>query len=248
MNIAFYTGVSGMAAFQQQMDITAHNIANSTTTGYKVSRASFSDLMYTQMDVKTPGEKTTGHGVKNANTDLLMSQGSLSATGRALDYAIVGDGFFALEDYNGEVKYSRNGAFDVSPQGSKNYLVSSLDGSYVLDGKGKRMTVSTMPEGGYDLTALQERLGIYTVANPYGLGRKDGSSFTVTDLSGPAKSVLNNKNAPAYELRGATLERSAVDLGSEMLNVIQAQRAYQMNSKIVQTADQMEELVNNLRT
>ncbi|MEG1777546.1 MAG: flagellar hook-basal body complex protein, partial [Angelakisella sp.] len=92
MNTAFYTGVSGMVAFQQQMDVTAHNIANSTTAGYKAGRSSFSDLMYTAMDVRTPGEKVTGHGVKNASTDIIMSQSGLKLTGNVLDFAIVGDG------------------------------------------------------------------------------------------------------------------------------------------------------------
>lgn len=237
-----------MIAYQQHMDVTANNIANSTTAGYKTSRSTFSDLLYTAMDVNTPGEKLTGHGVKNGGPDLVFGQGTLAMTGRSLDYAIVGDGLFALQNAAGERKYTRNGNFGISPQGNKAYLVSNLDGSYVLDNKGKRIEL-TKNEGTetYDLTGMEEKLGVFYFQNPNGMGRADGSCFTESELSGRAKSAFNDKNAPLYEVRGGTLENSATDLSTEMVNVIQAQRAFQMNSKIVQTADQIEEMVNNLR-
>lgn len=248
MNTAFYTGVSGMIAFQQQLDVTSHNIANSATAGYKAGRSSFSDLMYTAMDVRTPGDKVTGHGVKNANTDVIMAQSGLKFTGRSLDFALVGDVFFALDDGSGTRKYTRNGAFTISAEGKKGYLVSSLDGSYVLDKRGRRIELDKM-EGSevFSTDGVLEELGVYSFQNPFGLARADGSSFTETDTSGRARVVSNSKDAKNYDIKGASLELSATNLGDEMINVIQAQRAFQMNSKIVQTADQIEEMINNLR-
>lgn len=248
MNTAFYTGVSGMIAFQQQMDVTAHNIANSTTVGYKVGRSAFSDLMYTAMDVRTPGDKVTGHGVKNFGTDVIMSQSGLKMTGQALDFAIVGEGFFALDDGSDVRKYTRNGAFTISAEGKKGYLVSATDGSYVLDNRGRRVELEATGDGAtFSAEGLIEKLGVYNFPNPYGLTRANGSSFTESEKSGSAKSAANNKDNQPYEIKGGTLEFSATNLGDEMITVIQAQRAFQMNSKIVQTADELEDMINNLR-
>ncbi|MEG1942679.1 MAG: flagellar hook basal-body protein, partial [Angelakisella sp.] len=208
MNTAFYTGVSGMVAFQQQMDVTAHNIANSTTAGYKAGRSSFSDLMYTAMDVRTPGEKVTGHGVKNASTDIIMSQSGLKLTGNVLDFAIVGDGFFALDDGAGNLKYTRNGAFNVSMEGNKGYLISGVDGSYVLDNRGRRVELTPKGDGQFSAEGVMDKLGVYNFSNPYGLARANGSSFTATEKSGKAAAVTNVKGNESYVLKGGTLEFS----------------------------------------
>lgn len=169
-------------------------------------------------------------------------------TGQPLDFALVGAGFFGLDDGSGNLKYTRNGNFTISVEGNRAYLVSRLDGSYVLDAKGREISLTRNEgESTYDLTDVIERLGVFNTPNPYGMERAEGSCLRATDKSGPARSIVDSKNGPEYEIRGGTLENSSVDLGTEMLNVIQAQRAYQLNSKIVQTADQIEEMVNNLR-
>lgn len=234
-----------MVAFQRHMDVTAHNIANVSTKGYKGGRSSFSDLLYTNMDVNTPGQKLEGHGVKHAGTDLLLDQGSLSMTGQELDFAIVGEGFFALDDGEGGRKYTRNGNFTISVEGNKAFLVSRLDGCYVLDERGRRIQLSKKDNSEvYNTGDVLEKLGVYSFSNPYGLERANGSCFTETDISGRAKSITGEDT---YEIRGFTLENSSVNIGDEMMNIIQSQRAFQMNSKIVQTADQIEEIINNLR-
>lgn len=245
MNTAFYTGVSGLIAYQEHMNTTAHNISNSNTAGYKPGVSSFSDLMYTQMDVRTEGDKVEGHGVKYDKVNINMNQAGLNLTNRPLDFAIVGDGFFALEDGDGNVKYSRNGALGLGISGKNAFLVSASDGSYVLDAKGKRIKLPYKEDGKtVDTSGLEQKIGIFTFPNKYGLERADGSSFTETNTSGKAYSITGSDQ---YELRGGALEFSGVQLSDEMINVIQAQRAYQMNSKIITTADQMEELINNLR-
>lgn len=279
MNIAFYNGVSGMVAYQQDMDTLAHNMANVNNYGYKVSRTSFSDLLYTRMNVNAnygaaagaqvspqsqapvaedaaaqEGEaqavqKTylTGHGVKAANLDLIYGQGAVNQTGNALDFALVGDGFFAVER-NERLEYTRNGAFNISVEGNKGFLVAS-DGGYVLDGRGKRIEL-TRKEGSnmFDTDPIAEKLGVYQFPNPYGLMTASGSSFVETDISGEPRVVkANNPKDLPYQLVQSSLEFSNVDISQEMVGVIITQKAFQFNAKMVQTADQLEEIVNNLR-
>ncbi|MEG1778038.1 MAG: flagellar basal body rod C-terminal domain-containing protein, partial [Angelakisella sp.] len=160
---------------------------------------------------------------------------------------IVGDGFFALDDGAGNLKYTRNGAFNVSMEGNKGYLISGVDGSYVLDNRGRRVELTPKGDGQFSAEGIMDKLGVYNFSNPYGLARANGSSFTATEKSGKAAAVTNVKGNESYVLKGGTLEFSATNLGDEMITVIQAQRAFQMNSKIVQTADQIEEMINNLR-
>ncbi|MEM1485276.1 flagellar hook-basal body protein [Oscillospiraceae bacterium PP1C4] len=246
MNIAFYSGVSGMVAYQQEMDVLANNIANVGTTGFKPSKASFSDLLYTKMDINAEEKPLTGHGVKVADTQLRYKQGTPNATNNGLDFALLGEGFFAVER-DGKTEYTRNGAFDVSMEGKKGYLVTT-DGAYVLDAKGKQIDLKQLPNSNlYDLEGIADRLGVYTFSNPYGLQPTSGSSFLETENSGTATAVKNNKKDLPYQLLTQTLESSAVDLSEEMVNMIMTQKAFQFNAKIVQTADEIEEVVNNLR-
>lgn len=246
MNIAFYSGVSGMVAFQRDLDTTAHNIANSKTAGYKPGRSSFSDLMYSEMTVRKENADLQGHGVKNQAVDLILTQAGLNRTDQPLDFAIVGDGYFAVDRGGDEPEYTRNGAFKVSAEGKNGYLVSA-DGGYVLDSRGRQIKLEQLEgQAGYDISNVAESLGIYTFPNPHGLARADGSSFTITATSGDAKAI-NRTASSDYDLISGALEFSSVDIGDEMIHMIQAQRAFQMNSKIVQTADEIEEMINNLR-
>ncbi|MGL4666684.1 MAG: flagellar hook-basal body complex protein, partial [Saezia sp.] len=144
MSIAFYTAASGMNAFQRKLDVTAHNIANVQTNGYKTRRAAFDNLIRTQINTNVEGNHLVGHGVKQEYIDTLMKQSSLDQTGYALDFAIVGEGFFAV-DYRGETMYTRNGAFDLSVDGNLATLITN-DGGYVLDRNGNRITM--LFEGG----------------------------------------------------------------------------------------------------
>ena len=115
MNTAFYTAVSGMRTFQSALDITANNMANVNTTAYKAERGAFQDLLYTQMDVKS-GELLTGHGVKMSDVQPVFIQGAFEKSGQPLDFAITGDGFFAVEKGNGGTQplYTRDGSFKIS--------------------------------------------------------------------------------------------------------------------------------------
>lgn len=248
MNIAFYSGVSGMIAFQNDLDVLAHNMANVNTVGYKPQRSSFEDLIYREMYInKEPGE-LVGHGVRDARVDLIFSGGNLQTTGYMLDYAIAGDGFFALER-KGQREYTRNGAFNISIEGKNGYLVSD-DGAYVLDSSGARIQLKRTSDGDFDIESIGDQLGIYQFDNPSGLQWTNGSSYTETVYSGAAKPVNragNNKDTQDFQLRSGMLEASTVDMAQTMVDVIMAQRSFQFNSRVVQTADEVEEIVNTLR-
>lgn len=248
MDIGFYTSVSGMTAYQQNLDTIAHNLANINTIGFKPLQGSFSDLLYTKMDTKTENTNLVGHGVVQKSTNPLMNQGNLNQTDRELDFAILGDGFFAVDRGRDGVQYTRNGDFNVSIEGDELYL-TSVDGGYVLDGNGDRIVVPTMENGvSPDLTNLKNEIGVYLFQNPYGLISENGSSFTPSVLSGVAISSneLLNNNLPYTLVQGA-IETSAVDTAKEMSDVITIQKAFQFNAKMLQTADEVEDIINNLR-
>lgn len=239
MNIAFYNGASGLVAHQGAMEQVANNIANVNTVGYKPTRPEFDDLLYTKM--YTNEEKPMGgHGVKLSSADLLYGQASVQQTGIALDFALMTDGFFAVENPDGERAYTRNGAFDISVEGKIGFLVDG-EGRYVLDSKGQQISIPAKSDGTFDLDNLKDRIGVFQFSNPYGLEPVNNTVFRKTEISGEA--------APAqeYRIREQALENSGVHLADEMTNMIVTQRAYQLSARIVRAADEMEEIVNNLR-
>ena len=250
MNISFFNGASGLIASQEGMNIVSHNIANSNTVGFKASKSAFDDLLYTRMAVNSPEEPLVGHGVKFQDSRLIYKQGSVIQTGHTLDFGLMGDGLFALQLPDGSTQYTRNGAFDISIEGGTGYLVNA-SGYYVLDAQGRKIALTAgSQEGLFDLTDLKEKIGIYDFPNPYGLEQVSGNSFLKTDVSGEAVSV--NNGAPAnydrkYQLVQYALEQSGVNLADEMVSVIVNKRAYQINARMVQTADELEQIVNNLR-
>lgn len=239
MNIAFYNGASGLVAHQAALDLVANNIANVNTTGYKPTRPEFDDLLYTEM--YTNDEKPLhGHGVKLSSADLIYGQGPIQQTYRALDFALMTDGFFAVEELNGERVYTRSGAFDLSIEGRNAFLVDD-QGRYVLDSSGRHITVQKLSNDQYDYSGLKDQIGVFVFDNPYGLESINNTSFRESDNSGTARL------AQEYLIREQALENSGVHLADEMTSLIVTQRAYQLSARVVQTSDQMEEIVNNLR-
>ncbi|WP_312643816.1 flagellar hook-basal body protein [Hydrogenoanaerobacterium sp.] len=247
MNIAFYTAVSGMTAFQKDMDLISNNMANISTVGYKPQKSSFSDILYTQMDTRANENAMQGHGVKIENIDLLFKQGMLNRTEYGLDFALVGEGFFCVDRGGENPEYTRNGAFTIGMDRDRAYLVTT-DGGYVLDERGRRIELNLKDGSNVaDITGVEERIGIYTFSNPYGLKPIGNTSLAATPLSGEARANRRDRDESTTELISGALELSDVDMSTEMVNVLQTQRAFQLNAKIVQTADQIEEMVNNLR-
>jgi flagellar basal body rod protein FlgG len=249
MNNAFYTGASGIRAYQWYIDIVGHNITNSSTVGFKSTTPEFRELINDNMDVNINRELPAdskikeGNGVRLWHDDLNFTQGNFQTTDYPLDFLISGDGLFALRRDDGTVEFTRNGSFDVSIEGNAAFLVNA-DGKYVLDGNYQRIQLDYKPESNtIDVEAVKPRLGIFTFTNPNGLTRTDGGSFFESENSG-APEIANPND---YTLFQGSLEASNVQLSQEMANLIMAQRSYQISAKVVTTADEVEQLINSLR-
>ena len=255
MNISYYTAVSAMNAFQKDLDVTSNNMANISTNGYKSMRSSFNDLLYTQMDMRPQAQ--VGHGVRNDGPGTTFQQGIFRKTDRELDFAISGNAFFAIQTSEDEEEpaYTRDGAFQISSTDDGNYLTTS-DGSYVLDQDGEPIELGykTSEDGGdndageLDLDGLAERIGLFVCENPEGLQHVGMNLFRTGETSGEWLSMddLDDEQEKSKAMSHA-LEMSNCNMSTEMVNLMQTQRAFQLNSRIVTTADQMEEMINNLR-
>lgn len=236
----FYTARSGLIAHQEHMSVMANNLANTNTVGFKPMRTSFTDLMYQNLNrVRNENEAQTGHGVKINKTDLNMNASALQATGRSLDFTIVDDGgFFAVETSSEAVHYSRAGDFNLSNVDDTYYLVNG-NGDYVLDADGERIEIEFDDQN--NMIFDPEVIGVYRFPNPWGLEAINGNSFVQTDVSGEPEAIEEPK------LKSGYLENSGVEISTEMVNVIEASRAFSFSSKMVQVADEIEQTVNSLR-
>jgi flagellar basal body rod protein FlgG len=255
MNISFYSAATAMISQQTGMNVYANNVANVNTVGYKSLRPSFADCLYT---LQKPGQQDweTGHGVYPMKTDFLWEQGSFSATEQDLDFALPNDGFFMIEDRNGDTYLTRDGAFGMSLNADDGiWQLMNGAGEYVLDYDGNRIeipfkTVTTVDENGEEITAqtntpdfeaITDLIGVFTVPNNYGLLQAEDNHFAVTENSGqPVADRTLDKVRTA-------LERSTVDLAAEMVHIIESQRAFQFGAKMIQTSDELMRIANSLR-
>lgn len=238
----FYSAKSGTGGFQKLLDVTANNIANASTVGYKTQRTAFTDLMYAEM-ANTLGVEG-GSGVRVSSVSANLEQGMLTETGNVLDCAIKGDGYFCVADENGGLHYTRAGNFALSTVDGVNYLVNA-DGYRVLDRNFQPITVAGNADdiiysgsanaGGTVFPA------IVTFENPYALTEEGGGLLAANAQSGAA-TLLDDAT-----LVQGRLEFSNVNLAQEMVKMIQGQRCFQMNAKMVQTADEVEAMANTLR-
>lgn len=246
---AFYAARSGILNSQNSLGVTANNISNVNTTGYKEQRANFADLLYTnvhgvQVD---PENLKSGNGAKLQEIAKIFTQGPIEDTGRTLDVGISGNGFFCLSDAQGNLSYTRDGSFSLSQENGANYLTSA-DGSYVLDGNLNRIVVPNAqnvvfaPADGLPAQGNIVKPGLFTFSNPYALNLTGNNRFTANTASGQAVATTN------CELRQSALERSNVDLVSEMEKMIEQQRGFQFSAKMLQVTDEMEQTANQLRT
>lgn len=257
---SLWTGTTGMNAQQLNLDVIANNLANVGTIGFKKSRADFQDLMYQIM--KVPGSQTSadtesptgiqvGLGVRPAAVQKLFTEGDLIQTGNELDVALEGEGFFQVELPNGETAYTRAGAFKLDSNGR----LTTSDGYPIIPGitipDGSRHT--TISETGIvsvlvgDDTESTEVGSIEIVAftNNGGLRAVGKNLFRDTDASGTPQA-----GAPGDDGYGTILqsfiEGSNVNIVEEMASMITTQRAYEINSKTLQTSDEMMQTTNNM--
>lgn len=242
MKPSFYSGASGLVAFQNNMNNIGNNIANSNTVGYKPTTVSFNDLLYTEMYVNTPEDPLTGHGVRTIYTGVDTKQGNLVSSESVLDLAIVGKGWFSVEK-DGERLYTRDGSFAISLQGDTAYLVSS-GGAYVLDAQGNRITERIYADTNeLDYNAMTDKVGVFSFLYPEALTPLSSNSYMQNDVTGEAVALTEGQ----YQIKKGYLEQSAIVLADEMSNLIEAQRSYQLSARVVQTSDEIEQTVNSLR-
>lgn len=262
MSLTLDIGATGMLAQQLNVDVISNNIANMTTTGYKRQRAEFQDLLYqtkvrpgassSDQGTTVPAGIQQGLGVKTGSVYRINEQGALQMTGNPFDVAIKGDGYFMITMPSGDTGYTRDGSFQLDQDGQ---LVTS-EGYDVQPG----ITIPTdavdvtINASGEVLVKLQDQtnltnvgqIQLATFANDAGLEAIGNNILMETEASGTA--VVNNPGEPGYgELEQGALETSNVNIVQEMTSLIQAQRAYEMNSKIIQTGDEMLSTVSNLR-
>ena len=256
-----YTAASGMVAQQQNIDVISNNIANVNTTGFKQDRAEFQDLMYQSLNYTAGATSATtnnptgidvGLGVRTAGIQKNFIQGSLKETGNSFDIAIAGNGFFKITTPTGETAYSRDGSFKKDNEGS---LVTGqgykLDPEIVIPDN--LINISIADDGtvsGADAqTGDLTQLGQITLANfinPAGLAPKGNNLYSETEVSGAPIEGNPGLNGIG-SLKQGMLEGSNVQLVTEMVDLITAQRAYEANSKSITTTDTMLQTVNQLK-
>jgi len=262
MSLTLDIGATGMLAQQLNVDVISNNIANMTTTGYKRQRAEFQDLLYqtkvrpgassSDQGTTVPAGIQQGLGVKAGSVYRINEQGALQMTGNPFDVAIKGEGYFMITLPSGETGYTRDGSFQLDQNGQ---LVTS-EGYDVQPG----ITIPpdavdvTVNASGEVLVKLQNQtaltnvgqIQLATFANDAGLEAIGNNILMETEASGTA--VVSNPGEPGYgQLEQGALETSNVNIVQEITSLIQAQRAYEMNSKIIQTGDEMLSTISNLR-
>ncbi|WP_144275980.1 flagellar basal-body rod protein FlgG [Gottschalkia acidurici] len=261
---ALWTSATGMKAQQLNVDVISNNLSNVNTTGYKGQRAEFKDLLYVNMQksnrnegVGRPVNLQVGHGVATVATTRDFKNGGLIDTQNNLDVAIEGSGFFSVQMPNENIKYTRDGSFKLSVEDGSRFLVTS-DGYYVLSEDDDIIEIEEglkelqIDELGY-ITAEDEdgeiveigRLKFVDFINPSGLLSEGKNLYSQTQVSGEAVDI------PSEEMESKILqgylESSNVQVVDEMVKMITAQRAYEINSKAITTADDMLQIANNLK-
>lgn len=255
-------GASGMLAQQMNVDVISNNIANMTTTGYKGRRAAFQDLIYQNIDrpgstssdsgTTVPSGLQLGLGVRGAGVYRMHSQGALQLTDNEFDLAITGNGFFQIALPSGETGYTRDGTFQINENGEivtvQGFLLdpgitvpddaTSIDIS--LDGE----VIATI--AGQSATSNLGQIQLADFINPAGLDAIGDNLLLETDASG-APTTGNPNQDDLGAIRQGALEQSNVDVVSEITKLITAQRAYEMNSNIISTSDEMLQTVTQLR-
>ena len=256
---SLYSASSGMKSQQFQLDTIANNLANVNTTGFKKNRVDFQDLLYQQLQVPTaqkPLGMDVGSGVRVAATLTNFEQGILQETGNSLDVAIEGKGFFKVALPNGSIGYTRNGSFRQDEEGniinSDGYKVLNQGNSEIQLPAGTR-EIQISPNGeifavidGSDTPQSAGILGLASFANPAGLEKLGGSVYLPTGASGNPQEGTAGEQGFGL-IRQSFLEGSNVQIVEEMVKMITAQRTYELNSKMIQTTDEIMGLTNNLR-
>jgi flagellar basal-body rod protein FlgG len=253
MNSALWVAKTGLDAQQTQMTVISNNLANVNTTGFKRGRANFQDLLYqnygqagsqTSTQTESPSGLLLGTGVHIGATENLFDQGNLQQTNNSLDLAVNGRGFFQIQMPDGSLAYTRDGSFQVNSQGqlvnASGYLVQP---GITIPQAAQSVTISADGIVGVQVAGqtAPQQVGTLTIAdfiNPAGLQAKGGNLYVETAASGSPQTGTPSLNGLGSLVQGS-VEASNVNVVEEMVNMIQTQRAYEMNSKAISTTDQM---------
>jgi flagellar basal-body rod protein FlgG len=257
---ALYTAASGMEAQQLNIDTIAHNLANINTSGFKLRKAQFQDLLY--QNIRQAGASNTatteipvglqvGLGTKPVATEIIFKQGDFQSTNNPLDVVIQGQGFFQIRQSNGQIAYTRNGNFHMNRDGN---MVTSdgdlLDPQITIPADQTGITIGsdgtvTVMQAGQSQAQQVGKIELAMFQNPSGLQNLGGSLFSPTQASGEAVTGTPGESGIGTILQGY-VEQSNVSVVEEMVNMIVSQRAYEANSKVIRTADEMFTEANNV--
>lgn len=267
---SLWTAATGMIAQQTNVDTIANNLANVNTAGYKTQVNEFKSLLYQNIQTRTtsangenkPGSAQVGLGVRNASISSIFKTGNMIANESTTAFALDGKGFFAVRGADGNTYYTRNGDFKFTLATNGNMLATS-DGLPVLDTQGRpiilndnyilsRIEVSKdgelcYPDENENLQRIGVAIGVFQFNNPNGLDKLADSLYQQTAASGQVINEATNPNVEKTNVIQGYLEGSNVQVVDEMVNMIVAQRAYELNSKAIVASDEMLQQANNLR-
>lgn len=238
MDISFYTAGVGAKAQQAKMDVLGNNMANVNTAGYKRQSAGFVDLLYSNIrePEATDTQLKVGSGTRMEKTDIKFTSSGLQSTDNPTDYAITGEGFFAVQDpANNQIYYTRDGSFQSSLRADGEFYLVTGGGQLVLDKEFQPIKL------GKDNAGTEKLPGIFDFQLKDGMLLQGNNLFSPVAKNGPPILMEDAQPTSGY------LEMSNAEVGDEMVKLIETQRAYSMNLKMIQTADQIEEIINNLR-
>ncbi len=256
---AFSTSATGMMAQETMVDVIANNLANVNTTGFKRSQIEFQDLLYAKMKepgtevapgVNAPTGLEVGTGVRVGSTVRVFSLGEFQNTNRNLDVAVRGNGFLQVILPNGDTRYTRDGALQINANGQ---LVTPT--GYQIEPSisipADAATIDIANDGGVNITdssGVRSVVGTLQLArfvNPSGLVSQGDNLYASTDASGPA--VIGTAGQDGFgEIQSGFLEKSNVNMVTELVNLITAQRAYEINSRAIRAGDEMLRNTSNL--
>ena len=267
---SLWTAATGMIAQQINLDTIANNLANVNTQGFKTQVNEFKTLLYQTLQTRTttangeqkPTSAQVGLGTRNSAITTIFKTGNMLASESDTAFALDGKGFFAVRGEDGNTYYTRNGNF-VFTLGQNGNMLANTDGLPVMSSEGRPIVLSRelivsnitvtadgelcYPDEKENPQPMGIRIGVFQFNNPNGLERLADNLYNVTAASGQAINEATNNAVEKTEVIQGYLEGSNVQVADEMVNMIVAQRAYELNSKAITTSDEMLQQANNLR-
>jgi flagellar basal-body rod protein FlgG len=258
---ALYSAGSGMAAQQMNVDNIANNLANANTTGFKMRRTEFQDLVYQNIvqpgtasgsQTVVPSGLQLGLGARPAANEVIFQQGDFQQTNNPLDVVIQGRGFFQVRRASGDLAYTRSGAFHLDRDGNLVTLNGEgIEPQITIPPQAQAVTIAADGTVSYTLpgqtnTQLAGQLQLANFVNPAGLNSIGNNLYLPTDASGDPTIGNPGGQEGLGTLQQGYLEGSNVSVVEEFINLIVSQRAYEANSKVVKAADEMYQQVNNI--